>query len=339
MSKPYRRPDSRYWWILPVINGVQVRQSSKTTDYQEALNLLRRLEGRVADGLISVQSHKITVAELLDARIRNMRQKGRTSIGDEIRRHELHIKPILGDLRAGAVNGDTISQYIEKRQEAEDRPENATINRELAAIKRAYNVGRKNNVVTVVPAIEMLPEDNIRQGFFREDHFRAVVKHANDLLHDILIVAFYTGWRIKSILRLEWSVQEPDVARSKQTKNDMATIFPLEPFPELKAAFDRRRQASKGIITPWVFHRDGAPVKTVRKAWELARTKAGVEFRIVHDFRRTAVRNLKKGGWSDTEIMKMVGLKTLSMLIRYGITEEADIMNRAKSIIAKRGEA
>src|SRR5262245_33384418 len=177
MAKPYRRKDSAYWWISPTIDGVQVDQSSKTTDYQEAVDMLRRLEGRIADGLVTVQTHKVTIAELCDLHLRDMRQNSRRSIADEVRRVETHIKPALGDVPTSSFNGDTRSNNIERRQQ--QGAENATINRELAAIKRAYNLGQENNVVTVVPKIKMLPEDNVRQGFFREDHFRAVLKHAN----------------------------------------------------------------------------------------------------------------------------------------------------------------
>lgn len=44
-----------------------------------------------------------------------------------------------------------------------------------------------------------------------------------------------------------------------------------------------------GTIVPYVFQRDG---REFRKAWETAATKAGVPGRPLHDFRRTAVRNL-----------------------------------------------
>ena len=45
----------------------------------------------------------------------------------------------------------------------------------------------------------------------------------------------------------------------------------------------------------------------------------------------------EKDGWSDTEIMKMVGMKTLSMVIRYGITEEADNFETAQRGSLKAG--
>ena len=294
--------------------------------------MLRRLEGKIVDGLVTVQANRATFKDLAELVKRDYKIKQRRSRADVDRRFEKHILPILGDLRALAITGDTISQYIEKRLD-EGAAKNS-IDLELASIKRAYSLARKNGMPITTPAIEMFHEKNPRQGFFREDHFRSALQHANPLLRDFLIVGYYTGWRHKSILKLEWTGVDwkNQVLRHRETKNSKATIFPLEPFPELVEALKRRLEAARGLITPWVFQRNGARVRSIRKAWEIAREKAGIPGRTIHDLRRTAVRNLKEAGWSDTQIMSMVGLKTLSMLLWYGISVEDDILRKAKTM-------
>ena len=42
-------------------------------------------------------------------------------------------------------------------------------------------------------------------------------------------------------------------------------------------------------IIPWIFHRDGVPIRYFRRAWLTAATRAGVPGRLPHDFRRTAL--------------------------------------------------
>ena len=125
---------------------------------------------------------------------------------------------------------------------------------------------------------------------------------------------------------------------SQETKNRKPTVFPLTPFPELRDTLQALHQDTKETekrkeaVIPCVFHRDGEKVRNIRKAWEIAREKAGVPGRLIHDLRRTAVRNLKRMGFSDTEIMQMVGFKTLSIMHRYNITTEEDILAKGNAI-------
>ncbi len=79
-------------------------------------------------------------------------------------------------------------------------------------------------------------------------------------------------------------------------------VFPFTKFPELADTITCRREYTsaverqKGIIIPWMFHRNGVPIKDFRGAWKSACEAAGVAGRIQHDFRRTAVRNLERAG-------------------------------------------
>jgi integrase len=84
------------------------------------------------------------------------------------------------------------------------------------------------------------------------------------------------------------------------TKNLEGRVFVMT--PELRATLEAQRTVTEakqqkiGSIIPWVFHRTkrGRRLKSFRKAWQQAWTAAGVPGRILHDFRRTAVRNLER---------------------------------------------
>lgn len=52
---------------------------------------------------------------------------------------------------------------------------------------------------------------------------------------------------------------------------------------------------------------------------------AGLTGRLVHDLRRTAVRNLERAGVSRSVAMKLTGHKTEAVYRRYAITSAADL--------------
>jgi hypothetical protein len=87
-------------------------------------------------------------------------------------------------------------------------------------------------------------------------------------------------------------------------------------------------------VIPWVFRRDGRPIRYFRRAWLSACKAAGVPHRIPHDFRRTAVRNLERAGVTRSAAMKMVGHKTEAIYRRYAIADESMLREGAVKLEA-----
>src|SRR5262249_52792687 len=92
-----------------------------------------------------------------------------------------------------------------------------------------------------------------------------------------------------------------------------------------------------GQIIPWLFHRDGLPIKSFRRSWVTACKAAGVPGRLRHDFRRTAVRNLERAGVSRSAGMAVNGHLTESVYRRYAIVDES-MLNEAGDKLAALGQ-
>ncbi|MEE8131371.1 MAG: tyrosine-type recombinase/integrase, partial [Vicinamibacterales bacterium] len=117
------------------------------------------------------------------------------------------------------------------------------------------------------------------------------------------------------------------------TKNDDGRVFPmtdkLRHLLEEQWQVTRALATSTGRICPWVFHRDGKPIRSFAKTWQTACRKAGCPGRIPHDFRRTAVRNLVRAGVPERVAMQLTGHKTRSVFERYNIVSDGDLRTAA----------
>lgn len=98
-----------------------------------------------------------------------------------------------------------INAYIVTRQG--EGAANGTINREWAALKRAYSIAIRATPpkIHAKPYIPMLREGNAREGFFERGQFEAMRRHLRPELRGLVNVAYITGWRVPSeVLPLQW---------------------------------------------------------------------------------------------------------------------------------------
>ena len=73
-----------------------------------------------------------------------------------------------------------------------------------------------------------------------------------------------------------------------------------------------------------VFHHKGNPVADFRKRWAKACAQVGVTGCLFHDLRRSAVRDMVRAGVAQSVAMSITGHQTVSMFLRYNITDGKD---------------
>lgn len=245
---------------------------------------------------------------------------------------ERHVLPFFGGKRAETITTADARKFILMRQE--QGASNAEINRGTAILRRAFTFAIETGKLFSRPHVPMLRENNVRTGFFERDQFESVRRNLSDALRAVITFAFITGWRIRSeVLPLQWRQVDFGAGRitllAGSTKNQEARTFPFT--RELRALLEQQKakadalKRERGIICPWVFHRNGVQIKVFRRPWLTACKKAGVPGRIPHDFRRTAVRNLLRAGIPERVCMTMTGHKTRSVFERYNIVSEGDL--------------
>ena len=345
--KTGERKTSPTWWIQYHHRGLKKRESSHSANRNDAIKLLNRRLGDLSRGRAAgADAGKVTFGDLIrmledDYKANSIKSLERAT--DAI----AHLKEAYGSDRAVDIMGDRITGYIATRRET-GNAKPATIHYELAILKRMFSLAVKAGRLEQRPYIPSIEVRNVRSGFFEEREFWAILMRLPEEVRAPAEFAFLTGWRKQEILRLRWHQVDfhAGIIRLEPgtTKNDEGRTFPFSALPALKELLERQRvatdnaQAATGSIIPWVFHRDGQPIRDFRAAWKKACREAGFPGRIFHDFRRTAVRNLERAGVPRSVAMKLTGHKTESVYRRYAIVSESDLADGVAKLAALHGD-
>jgi integrase len=329
------------WWVQYSIRGKRFRESSGSSNQADAVKLLKRRIGAAAQGRpVGPNVERTTFEDLARILLDDYTANGRRSL-ERVEDAIGHLRGFLGDAFALDITSDRISKYVTWRQKEHAAP--ATINRELAALRRAFRLAAKAGKVAMRPEISLLREDNRRKGFFEVEQYKAMLENLPDYLRPVVLTAYITGWRIRSeILTRQKHHLDPNAGWLRlepgETKSGEGRNFPLT--PELRDVLLRQLEETRafelqtGSIVPWLFHRDGKQIGSFRKAWASACKRAGATGKIPHDFRRTAVRNLERAGVPRSAAMAMVGHRTESIYRRYAIADEAMLKEGALKLAA-----
>lgn len=352
----YRR--GRVWWFCYSVRGTKYRRSAHTQKRSEAVNLLKKYVGESAGGKVVIApiAERVTLAEMLQALADNYKVKNRrkqtivaasryllSHFGKKARAVDLTsdaISHYVAARRAMLINRATGKEIIVDGKAVAERilqpPSNGTINYELAILRRAFNlmVRAKKLSKDHPPAIEMLEEAKPRKGFLRPADFERLHDALPDYLRDPIRFLYLSGWRKMEMVTLEWSDVELERDEHDNIVSGMATLRPEQsknhdgrelPLPgELLEIIERADVARKSLSCASVFQHDGAPLGSFRKTWTRACKAAGFGWLLVHDLRRSAVRNLVDSGLPDDVAMVITGHKTHSVFERYKIRDTKD---------------
>jgi len=336
------RPRGQGHWILSYAgpNGRRLRPTVLAGTKAEAERELKRREGDLARGQPQfTHADTLTFDALAKDFITDYEVNGRRSV-EKAKWIVQKLTEVFSGWKAVNITTPAIRSYIERRQR--EGFKNATINRDLAALKRMFRLAVDAKLLSHdhLPRIELLKESPPRSGFFEWEAFQLVLQHLPARIKPIALLAYELGWRLREILGLQWHQIDLDEGWVRlapgTTKNDEARIAYFSPdlLATLRAqhAMTRELERTAGIIVPWCFHRKGRRIGGFRKVWDKACRQAGAPRMVFHDLRRTAIRNMVRAGIPERVAMQISGHKTRSIFERYNVTSEADLKDAAKKI-------
>ncbi len=333
-----KRHENRVWWIQYSIGGQQYRESSGSVVQKDAVRLLHERLAERGQGIARRDLEKVKLDDLADLIRADYRKNNRKSIST-LEGRLAHLEDAFGGWRVVDIQEDAIDRHAVDRLDAGAKP--ASVNRELAALRRMFTLGRRAKMVGRVPVIEMLGEDNVRKGFVEADAFAAILGSLPGYVRPVAAVGFITGWRRGELLSRRWRHVDLDAGWLRlepgESKNKSGRNFPL--IPELRSVLEdqhkrktRIEQATGRIVDALFFHDNGRPVKDFRGAWEGACERAGHPGILFHDLKRSSARNLVRAGVPEAVAMRLIGHLTPSIFKRYAIVDEAMLIEGAEKL-------
>lgn len=358
------------FWASYVVRGQRVRVSTGKENRREANDWLKERLLEAAQGISNPRANKTTVGDLADQWFKARETNGKPTEFDKYHWNK-HLKPFFEKCKDVDVSPTLIRQYIQQRKAEPNRlgkaPGNGTINRELSILGAGFNLAKEEERLRHVPYFPMLTEENVREGFLRDEDYGKLADGAAKVglwLRTLLAVYYNFGWR-KSEAAEHLKVSQIDLESRtillsrKSTKNrePKRARMSQEVFELLSACVNGKKPEANAIT-----RKDGSAVGDFRKPWRalcisvglgrmLCRVcgKVAVENKcecgsralkydglLVHDLRRTSVRNLRRLGFAEKTIMEISGHKTAHIFRRYDIVDESDLAAVAVALDRKR---
>lgn len=325
-----KEPGSGVWWICFFADGQKHRERVGKKSIAIKRYQIRKTE--IYEGRFFPLRHGPTIAALKEDLFENYRLNNQNL--EPIETSWKRVKTKLAGVRAESLTTEKMNRYIAAR--AAEGYANASINRDMAMLKRMFRLAAR----TTPPKIRRMPmfpsrlkEAAPRSGFVVDAQYRKLQAQPIEIwLQTFLAIAYKFGLRKEELLSLR--VGQVDLAERVirldpgTTKNDEGRIAPMtsEIHELLKLCVKGKKPDG------FVFTRNGRRVIEFRGTWEAATAAAGLPGLLVHDLRRSAVRNMVRRGIGEKVAMAISGHKTREVFDRYNIVSETDILDAGRKL-------
>lgn len=233
-----------------------------------------------------------TVAAIFEAYTRDREMDGKQAAN--IRHSWTALAPVFGPVRPNAITAALCRSYAQQR--LDQGRSVGTAWTELGRLRSALNWAHKRRTITAAPYVWIPTKPAARRRVLSVDEAERLV--AGTVMPHVrlfVILAIATGARTGALLELRWdrvdldarsidlSRAEPTNPLSKAVRKGRATAVYVNDW--LRAALSEAREAR---ITDHVIEWNGRPVCCIRKGFEAACRRAGIDGVTPHDLRRTA---------------------------------------------------
>jgi integrase len=332
----YKQPKSKNWWYKFTWNGEAIRESTKQTNKRVAEQMEAAHRTSLAKGEVGIRERK--VVPTLKVFAPRFQAAIETECADKpatISFYKAKLKILVDDAslstcRLDLIDEDLIDAYKQRRTKKVSRRKQvlspASVNRELATLRRLIRLAQEWKIIDRVPRIRMLRGERTREFVLNYTQEANYLAAATGNLHDIALLIIDTGLRMGEVLSLEWCDVRLDPAdgakygyltvRSRKSKNSKSRNVPLTDRVSrmLKELAGSKpvglvfcRGDGSGLVQTWVNEQHRAIRDLLKLPTEC----------VPHSFRHTFGTRLGESGADAFTIMKLMGHSTVTVSQRY----------------------
>jgi integrase len=312
MARVYKRKsDGVYWIDYTNLDGERIRESTGVKLKTLAEKCLQSRLEEIVQGKFSIVTKNPSpkFKEFSDNYFEWAKSNKRSWKRDRSLLDNL--MPFFGNERLTAIQPLHVENYKIKWKNSV-KP--ATINREVALLKRVLNIAVEWKVINSNPIskVKFLREDPINEVILNNDEADRLIKSCSEVFKPIVITALHTGMRRNEILTLQWKYVdlEKNFITLTNTKNgERRYVFLDETMQKLLSILP----ANNAFV---FVQKNGKPYNWIGRAWRTAKRISGIQCRF-HDLRHTFASHLVMNGVDLLTVKELLGHKTLAMVLRY----------------------
>ena len=312
------------WWYKFKFDGESVRESTKQTNKRVAEQIEAAKKTALAKGEVGLfdKKHIPTLRafapQFTEAIETRCATKPATVRFYKDKLNRLLAFNRLASARLDRIDEALIDSYAQRRVRTISRRKKvlspASVNRELATLRRLLRLASDWKLISRVPRIRLLRGERNREFVLAHAKEKAYLEALKPPLRDVAALLLDTGLRIGEVLTLEWSDVKLKPAkdakhgyvtiRAKNAKNSTTRNVPLT--DRASEIFKAQSPAASG----YVFHRpDGSPLYQTwlnQQHSAIRRTLKLPEDFVLHSLRHTFGTRLGEAGADAFTIMRLM---------------------------------
>jgi integrase len=320
----FKKPNSRYWYADFVdAGGQRVKRSTRTVDRKDAQALLAKWKLEAHRQFMWNEEPPRSYDDLMLRYLQGPSKDKRAHDRDLYAAKRL--TPFFQGRALNALGPAEIQAYIDQRRATGVGP--GTVNKELNLLSSALNYARRRlqwDVPNPVEGMRLRPPEGRIRWIDRATAVRliAAAEKVRGYLPDFIQLGLYTGMRKGEILGLTWDRVDLDrrmvYLTDQDQKNGKHGSVPLN--AEAVAAFERRKAHREQYcpLSPWVFAtRQGDRIADIKKGFQSACERAGIEDFHPHDLRHTCAAWLVQDGVDIRVVCELLRHSSIQVTMRY----------------------